>query len=121
MLLFTVTFIFVGKSIANANNNFIYNYKIIFHQDHSNNREKLKAYLQQFAHPKDIISMNEKTIELNTIYKINETIFIGKFEKINFPIQSISLQSQSPITDEAKNKIEEFNKQKELERIKAGK
>ena len=121
MLLFTVTFIFVGKSIAYANNNFIYNYKIIFHQDHSNNTEKLKAYLQQFAHPKDIISMNEKTIELNTIYKINETIFIGKFEKIKFPIQSISLQSQSPISDEAKNKIEEFNKQKELERIKAGK
>lgn len=112
---------FITKTNAN-NSNILYQYQITFKQNYATQIEEAKNLVMRFAHTNDIVVIgNGNSIQLKTIYKINNNIFIGKFQKLNFPIEKIELQNQTIISDELKDKIEKFEKEKAAEIIKSGK
>jgi transcription elongation factor len=105
-----------------AKDNFLYQYKITFKQNPSTNLAEAKELIKRFTHTDDItVIEGGKSIQLKTIYKINNNILIGKFEKLNFPIEKIILENQNPISDELRDKIDKIEKDKHAEIIKSGK
>jgi len=118
--IFILTLFFFGYSKANSS--FLYQYKITFKQNPATKLEEAKDWIRKFAHTSDLVVIEDgKSIQIKTTYKINTPIFLGKFEKLNFSIESIVLNQQTPISDEAKDRIEKFEQEKEAERIKSGK
>ena len=121
-IIYTFIFSILSFVYAQAQSSFIYKYKITFKQEQTIKTEEAKNWIRKLAHTEDIKTADDnKLVEFETLYKINELIFSGKMEKVNFSVATIKLLSQTGISDEAKDKLEKERQLKEKERIDAGK
>ena len=102
-----------------ANDNFLYKYKITFKENPLAKITEASDWIKRFAHTDEVIISDQGlSVEFKTIYPINANIFTGKMLKVNYALSNIVLQSQSQISDEARDKIDKLEHQKQIELIK---
>ena len=112
-IIYTIVFVMISLVYAQAQSSYIYKYKITFKQQQA---------VKILAHTANVTQTGDgEAMEFETTHEINQLVFFGKMEKVQFPLANIILLNKTEITNEQKDKLDQVQNQLETELKKSGK
>lgn len=121
-IIYTIVFVVAALVCAQAQSSYIYKYKVTFKQQQVAKTAAAENWLKILAHTANVTETNDgDAVEFETTHEINQLVFFGKMQKVQFPLANIILLNKTEITEEQKDKLDRVQTQREAEIKKSGK
>ena len=121
-IIYTIVFVMISLVYAQAQSSYIYKYNITFKQQQAAKTTAAENWVKILAHTAKVTQTGDgEAMEFETTHEINQLVFFGKMEKVQFPLANIILLNKTEITNEQKDKLDKVQNQLETELKKSGK